>query len=81
MGRALGLALLSGVLQYAVPFWLYLRAVSVLPVGQAALVLTLSPVFGVAGGMAFLGESLAWSQAAGAALILGATAGVARPAD
>lgn len=79
MGRSLGLALLSGVLQYAVPFWLYLRAVSVLPVGQAALLLTLSPVFGVAGGMAFLGESLAWSQAAGAALILAATAGVARP--
>lgn len=80
-GRALGLALLSGVLQYALPFWLYLRAVSVLPVGQAALVLTLSPVFGVAGGMMFLGESLAWSQAAGAVLILAAVAGVARTAD
>lgn len=69
-GRALWLAALSGILQYALPFWLYLTAIKVIPVSRAAIWLTLTPVFGVAGGVLFLGETVAPVQAAGAALIL-----------
>jgi drug/metabolite transporter (DMT)-like permease len=69
-GRSLLMAALSGILQYALPFWLYLTAVRVIPVSRAAVWLTLTPVFGVAGGVVFLGETVAPVQAAGALLIL-----------
>lgn len=65
-------AALSGVLQYALPFWLYLTAVRRIDVSEAALYLTLTPLFGVAGGVAFLGETVHPAQVAGGALILGA---------
>lgn len=74
----LGLALLSGLLQYALPFWLYLVAVREIPASRAALVLTLTPVFGVAGGVLVLGETVLPLQMAGAALILGAVLAVRR---
>ena len=77
-GRALLLAAGSGILQYALPFWLYLAAIRVIPVSRAAIWLTLTPVFGVAGGVAFLDETVAPSQAVGAALILLAI-GAGRP--
>lgn len=69
-GRALLLATLSGVLQYALPFWLYLTAIRIIPVSRAAVWLTLTPVFGVGGGVLFLGETVAPVQAAGAVMIL-----------
>jgi drug/metabolite transporter (DMT)-like permease len=67
---ALLMAALSGILQYALPFWLYLTAIRVIPVSQAAVWLTLTPVFGVTGGVIFLGETVAPVQAMGAAMIL-----------
>jgi drug/metabolite transporter (DMT)-like permease len=72
------LALGSGVLQYALPFWLYLTAVQVIPVSRAALYLTMTPVFGVLGGVAFLDETLIPAQAVGAAIIIGAILTVTR---
>lgn len=77
-GHALLLALTSGVLQYALPFWLFLTAVRTIPVARAALFLALTPVFGVIGGVVFLGEVVAPLQAMGAILILAAIIAVSR---
>jgi drug/metabolite transporter (DMT)-like permease len=74
----LALAVASGLVQYALAFWLYLVGLRRLPVGVAGVFLTLTPVFGVAGGMLFLGESATALQLFGAALILGAVATVVR---
>ncbi|MBF2098268.1 MAG: DMT family transporter [Gloeomargaritaceae cyanobacterium C42_A2020_066] len=65
-------AALSGLMQYGLAFWLYLSGLRELPVSQAALFLTLIPVFGVLGGWLFLGETLTSGQFLGAGLILGA---------
>ncbi|MCC5972637.1 MAG: DMT family transporter [Rubellimicrobium sp.] len=72
------LAVGSGLIQYALAFWLYLVALRHLPVTTAGLFLTLTPIFGVAGGMLFLGESMKATQLVGAVLILGAVATVLR---
>jgi drug/metabolite transporter (DMT)-like permease len=62
----------SGIVQYALAFWLYLIGMQRLPVAQAGLFLTLIPVFGVSGAMVFLGETLTLVQALGAVFIVGA---------
>jgi drug/metabolite transporter (DMT)-like permease len=72
------LAVGSGLVQYALAFWLYLVGLRHLPVSVAGLFLTLTPIFGVAGGMLFLGESVTALQLVGAVLILGAVATVVR---
>jgi drug/metabolite transporter (DMT)-like permease len=74
----LALAVASGLVQYALAFWLYLVGLRRLPVGVAGLFLTLTPLFGLAGGMLALGEGVTAVQAVGAALVLGAVATVAR---
>ncbi|WP_210528332.1 DMT family transporter [Rubellimicrobium arenae] len=66
------LAVVSGWVQYALAFWLYLVGLRGLPVSVTGLFLTLTPVFGVTGGMLFLGERIASLQLAGAVLIVGA---------
>jgi drug/metabolite transporter (DMT)-like permease len=66
------LGVVSGCVQYALAFWLYLVGLRGLPVSVAGLFLTLTPVVGVIGGILFLGESLAPLQLAGAVLIVGA---------
>jgi drug/metabolite transporter (DMT)-like permease len=43
----------SGLVQYALAFWLHLVGLRRLPVGVAALFLTLTPFFGMAGGCSF----------------------------
>jgi hypothetical protein len=43
----------SGLVQYALAFWLHLVGLRRLPVGVAALFLTLTPFFGMAGGCCF----------------------------
>jgi drug/metabolite transporter (DMT)-like permease len=68
------LAVASGCVQYALAFWLYLVGLRSLPVSVAGLFLTLTPVFGVAGGMLFLGERMTPPQLIGAVLIVGAVA-------
>jgi drug/metabolite transporter (DMT)-like permease len=69
-------AVASGLIQYALAFWLYLVGLRGLPVSTAGMFLTLTPLFGVAGGMLFLGETVTLVQLAGAALIIGSIAGI-----
>lgn len=64
-------AALSGVVQYALAFWLYLHALQRLPATIAASFLTLTPLFGVAGAAMVLGERLTLIQWLGALCILG----------
>jgi drug/metabolite transporter (DMT)-like permease len=76
----LALAITSGIVQYALPFWLYLIGLRTLPVGTAGLFLTLTPVFGISGGMIFLGETLTALQIAGATLAIAALVMIVRRA-
>lgn len=68
------LALLSGIVQYALAFWLYLIGLKRLKASTAALFLTLTPVFGLAGAAFFLGEKVTLLQASGAMIIIAAVA-------
>ena len=72
------LAALSGVVQYALAFWLYLFALRRLPANIAAFYLALIPVFGVAAAFVFLGETLGPPQWLGAVLIVASVAAVSR---
>jgi drug/metabolite transporter (DMT)-like permease len=65
------LAALSGVLNYALPFWLYLTALTLMPVARAATYLTLIPVFGVVGSVLVLDERVSWLDLAGGILVVG----------
>ena len=62
----------SGVLYYAVAYWLYLTWLRQVPAAIAAASFYLIPVFGVAGGFLFLGERLEPSQWVGVAIVLAA---------
>jgi probable blue pigment (indigoidine) exporter len=64
----------SGVLYYAMAYWLYLSALRHVPASIAAVSFYLIPVFGVAGGFLFLGDRLQPSQWAGVVVVLGAIA-------
>lgn len=75
---ALLLAAASGILQYALAFWLYLLGLRVFRASFAALFLALIPVFGVGGAIVFLGESMAAVQWLGCILIIGAVVSIAR---
>jgi len=68
----LGYAALSGVVQYALAFWLYLIGLKSLSAGAAALWLTLTPIFGVGGAYVWLGEIPTVPMLLGMVLILGA---------
>lgn len=68
------LALFSGIIQYALAFWLYLIGLQRLPASTAALFLTLTPIFGIAGAAAFLGEDVTLVQGSGALIIIAAVA-------
>lgn len=70
----------SGILNYALPFGLYLAALTRIDVAKAAQYLTLIPVFGVSGAVAFLGESVSAAALAGTALIVASLA-IATRAD
>jgi probable blue pigment (indigoidine) exporter len=68
----------SGVLYYAMAYWLYLAALRNVPASIAAVSFYLIPVFGVAGGFLFLGDRLQPSQWAGALVVLAAIAVILR---
>jgi drug/metabolite transporter (DMT)-like permease len=68
------LALLSGIVQYALAFWLYLIGLQRLPARTAALFLALIPVFGLSGAAIFLGEPIQALQIAGAVIIVASVA-------
>lgn len=70
----LAYAALSGVVQYALAFWLYLTGLRHLSAGAAGLWLALTPVFGLVGAWAWLGEAPGGATIAGAALIIAAIA-------
>ncbi len=69
---ALGLAsaIVSGGLYYGAAYWFYLSALRRMPASAASASFYLIPVFGVAGGIALLGERLVATQWLGAALVL-----------
>jgi drug/metabolite transporter (DMT)-like permease len=60
----------SGLMYYALAYWLYLKGLQSMPASKAGSFLNLIPVFGVTLAYAFLGERLAPSQWMGAAIIL-----------
>ncbi len=64
----------SGVLYYGLAYWLYLTGLRRVPASIAAASFYLIPMFGVAGGVLYLGERLEPSQWLGAAVALGAIA-------
>lgn len=70
-------AVLTGVVQYAMAVWLYLTALRDLPAPVAGGFLALIPVFGVAGAMLLLGERLAPMQMLGCGLVVAAMAAMA----
>jgi drug/metabolite transporter (DMT)-like permease len=72
------LTALSGVVQYALAFWLYLSAIRLMPVSIAAQFLSLIPVFGVGGAYLFLGERLTLVQGLGMAITIGAVSQISR---
>ncbi|GAA3688992.1 hypothetical protein GCM10022224_063060 [Nonomuraea antimicrobica] len=73
----------AGILNYALPFWLYLTALTRMPVARAATYLTLIPVFGMLGAVLVLRERVTWLDLAGGALVVAGLVADARtaPAD
>jgi drug/metabolite transporter (DMT)-like permease len=65
-----GWAILSGIVYYALGFWLYITGLRKTPASLAGFFINLLPVFGVTGAYIFLGERLATFQWLGAILIL-----------
>ena len=70
----IGYAALSGVVQYALAFWLYLTGLKTLSANVAGLWLALVPLFGMCGAYLWLGEVPTMAMLAGASLIVGAVA-------
>ena len=68
----------SGILNYALPFCLYLAALRHLNVSTAAGYLSLIPVIGLAGSFLFLGERPSGTQLLGAALVAASLIWLAR---
>lgn len=75
------LVLASGVVQYALAFWLYLIGLRVFSIGAAGLFLTLIPVFGAGGAVLFLGERLSPNELAGCGIVIAAVLAGARRAE
>jgi drug/metabolite transporter (DMT)-like permease len=65
------LAAVSGIVQYACAFWLYLWALKGLRADEAGLYLSLIPVFGLMIAIPVLGERLAAPQWMGTLVIIG----------
>jgi drug/metabolite transporter (DMT)-like permease len=71
-------AIASGIVQYSLPFLLYLQAIRSIPISIAVQFFSLIPVFGVCGAYVFLGERLTLLQGFGITLVVGAVAGITR---
>ena len=74
----IGYAALSGVVQYALAFWLYLVGLKSVSANAAGLWLALVPLFGVSGAYVWLGEVPTVAMLAGAGLIVGSVAAYQR---
>jgi drug/metabolite transporter (DMT)-like permease len=66
----------SGVLYYCLAYWLYLFGLRSVPASVAALSFYLIPLFGVVGGIAFLGERFEPIQWIGVVVVLVAIAAI-----
>jgi drug/metabolite transporter (DMT)-like permease len=75
------LAALSGIVQYACAFWLYLWALKGLRADEAGLYLSLIPVFGLVVAIPVLGERLTALQWIGTLVIIGTIAALTRIRD
>ena len=62
--------MITGLMYYALAFWLYLSGLRLVPASTAGIFINLTPVFGVAAAYVFLGERLSQTQWLGAAIIL-----------
>jgi drug/metabolite transporter (DMT)-like permease len=71
-------AITSGIVYYALAYAFYLAALRHVAASLAAPAFYLIPVFGVAGGWAFLGERLEPAQWLGAAIVLACVVAIAR---
>jgi drug/metabolite transporter (DMT)-like permease len=69
-GEAWLSAIASGVLYYAIAFWLYLSGLKRVPAAVAGLFINLVPIFGIAAGHLFLAERLTGRQWLGAAVVV-----------
>lgn len=67
---AWSLALLSGVIQYALAFVFYMVALRHISAGLAGVYLNFVPLVGIAGAFFFLGETLSLLQLGGASLVV-----------
>ena len=72
-------AIVSGLLYYAVAFWLYITGLRRIPAAIAGVFINLVPFFGVIGGYLLLSERLSGRQWIGALLIVGAVAALSVP--
>ena len=73
-----GYAALSGIVQYALAFWLYLIGLKSVSANAAGLWLALVPLFGLSGAYLWLEEVPTLPMLAGAGLIVGAVAAYQR---
>jgi drug/metabolite transporter (DMT)-like permease len=73
-GTAWASAIASGVLYYAVGFWLYLLGLRQSSASTAGSFLNLIPFFGIGAGFILLGETFTGQEWLGAALIVGSLA-------
>jgi drug/metabolite transporter (DMT)-like permease len=64
------ICMFSGVVQYALAFWLYLYGLKYVPVSTAAIFLTLIPVFAIGTSALFLGETLDTWQWSGCVIVM-----------
>lgn len=78
---AVAWAFISGMLQFALPFWLHLVALRHMPASIFSFFLALVPIFGVIGAMLFLGERLTAIQIVGGIILVGALLPIARQHD
>lgn len=76
-GTAWASAATSGLLYYAVAFWLYLSGLRGVPASTAGVFINLVPVFGIAVGHLMLAERLTARQWLGAAVVVAAVTSVA----
>jgi drug/metabolite transporter (DMT)-like permease len=74
----LGIAIIAGLLQFALPFWLHLVALRHMPANIFSFFLTLIPVFGVTTAYIWLGERLIGVQILGTVLLIAALLAVTR---
>jgi len=73
-----GWAILSGIVYYALAFWLYITGLRNTPASLAGFFINLLPVFGITGAYIFLAERMTALQWVGAILILFSVANIIR---